>query len=112
VNIVFSNREAIVIGPTAGMRGDRGWRRSQIRLGKEVGSARVALAGRHVRTNAGTRSGGSAGHVGQNYTLTFFVVDEAVWNALPGVAKRKKVGDRAALIDQLWTAVEERLSGR
>jgi hypothetical protein len=34
------------------------------------------------------------------------VVDEAVWSALPGVAKRKKVGDRAALIDQLWTAVE------
>ena len=23
----------------------------------------------------------------------------ALWNALPGVAKRKKVGDRAALID-------------
>jgi hypothetical protein len=30
----------------------------------------------------------------------------ALWNALPGVAKRKKVGDRAALIDQLWTAIE------
>jgi hypothetical protein len=26
------------------MRGDRGWRRSQIRLGKEVGSARVSSA--------------------------------------------------------------------
>ena len=30
----------------------------------------------------------------------------ALWNALPGVAKRKKVGDRAALIDQLWSAIE------
>ena len=29
-----------------------------------------------------------------------------LWNALPGVEKRKKVGDRAALIDQLWTAIE------
>jgi hypothetical protein len=30
----------------------------------------------------------------------------ALWNALPGIEKRKKVGDRAALIDQLWTAIE------
>jgi hypothetical protein len=30
----------------------------------------------------------------------------ALWNALPGVEKRKKVGDRDALIDQLWSAVE------
>src|SRR5881394_2598719 len=30
----------------------------------------------------------------------------ALWNALPGVEKRKKVSDRAALIDQLWTAIE------
>ena len=30
----------------------------------------------------------------------------ALWNALPGVEKRKKVGDRAALIDQLWPAIE------
>src|SRR5215475_599419 len=30
----------------------------------------------------------------------------ALWNALPGVAKRTKVGDRAALIDQLWSAIE------
>jgi hypothetical protein len=30
----------------------------------------------------------------------------ALWNALPGVEKRKKVGDRTALIDQLWTAIE------
>ena len=30
----------------------------------------------------------------------------ALWNALPGVAKRKKVGDRTALIDQLWLAIE------
>ncbi|TMJ67029.1 MAG: hypothetical protein E6G83_08770 [Alphaproteobacteria bacterium] len=26
----------------------------------------------------------------------------ALWNALPGVEKRRKVGDRGALIDQLW----------
>src|SRR5438270_1463425 len=30
----------------------------------------------------------------------------ALWNALPGVEKRRKVGDRAALIDQLWAAIE------
>jgi hypothetical protein len=30
----------------------------------------------------------------------------ALWNALPGVEKRKKIGDRAALIDQLWAAIE------
>src|SRR6266550_3661807 len=30
----------------------------------------------------------------------------ALWNALPGVEKRKKVGDRAALIDELWSAIE------
>jgi len=30
----------------------------------------------------------------------------ALWNALPGIDKRKKVGDRAALIDQLWPAIE------
>jgi hypothetical protein len=30
----------------------------------------------------------------------------ALWNALPGVATRKKVGDRTALIDQLWSAIE------
>ena len=30
----------------------------------------------------------------------------ALWNALPNVAKRKKVGDRAALIDQLWRGIE------
>ena len=30
----------------------------------------------------------------------------ALWNALPGVEKRKKVGDRGALIDQLWSAIE------
>ena len=29
-----------------------------------------------------------------------------LWNALPGVEKRKKVGDRDALIDQLWSAIE------
>src|SRR5215468_5044 len=29
-----------------------------------------------------------------------------LWNALPGVEKRKNVGDRAALIDQLWSAIE------
>src|SRR5215475_11076451 len=30
----------------------------------------------------------------------------ALWNALPGVDKRKKVGDRHTLIDQLWSAIE------
>ena len=30
----------------------------------------------------------------------------ALWNALPGVEKRQKVGDRNALIDQLWSAIE------
>src|SRR5215471_5482937 len=29
----------------------------------------------------------------------------ALWNALPGVEKRRKLGDR--LIDQLWSAIEE-----
>jgi hypothetical protein len=30
----------------------------------------------------------------------------ALWNALPGAEKRRKVGDRAVLIDQLWSAIE------
>jgi Protein of unknown function (DUF3489) len=30
----------------------------------------------------------------------------ALWNALPDVERRKKVGDRGALIDQLWSAIE------
>ena len=30
----------------------------------------------------------------------------ALWNALPGVEKRRKVGDRAALIEQLWSAIK------
>jgi hypothetical protein len=30
----------------------------------------------------------------------------ALWNALPDVEKRRKVGDRDALIDQLWPAVD------
>jgi Protein of unknown function (DUF3489) len=30
----------------------------------------------------------------------------ALWNALPGVEKRRKVGDREVLIDQLWAAIE------
>ena len=30
----------------------------------------------------------------------------ALWNALPGVEKRKKVGDREMLIDELWSAIE------
>src|SRR5437764_15248237 len=30
----------------------------------------------------------------------------ALWNAMPDVEKRKKVGDRAALMDQLWSAIE------
>jgi len=30
----------------------------------------------------------------------------ALWNALPAVDKRRKVGDRDALINQLWLAIE------
>jgi hypothetical protein len=30
----------------------------------------------------------------------------ALWNALPGVEKRRKVGDRDALINELWSAIE------
>ena len=30
----------------------------------------------------------------------------ALWNALPSVDKRRKVGDRGALIVQLWSAIE------
>ena len=30
----------------------------------------------------------------------------ALWNALPGVDKRRTVGDRGALIDRLWPAIE------
>jgi hypothetical protein len=30
----------------------------------------------------------------------------ALWNALPDVEKRKKVGDRDALVDDLWSAIE------
>jgi len=30
----------------------------------------------------------------------------ALWNALPGAEKRRKVGDREALINQLWAAIE------
>src|ERR1700730_14847056 len=30
----------------------------------------------------------------------------AAWNALPGVEKRRKLGDRDALIEQLWSAIE------
>src|SRR5215469_16079183 len=30
----------------------------------------------------------------------------ALWNALPGGEKRRRVGDREALIDQLWLAIE------
>ena len=30
----------------------------------------------------------------------------ALWNALPGVEKRRKIGDREELIDQLWSAIE------
>ena len=29
-----------------------------------------------------------------------------LWNAMPGVEKRRKIGDRKALIDQLWSAIE------
>jgi hypothetical protein len=30
----------------------------------------------------------------------------ALWNALPGVEKRRKVGNRDALIDELWSVME------
>ena len=30
----------------------------------------------------------------------------ALWNALPDVEKRRNVGDRDVLIDQLWSAIE------
>ena len=30
----------------------------------------------------------------------------ALWNALPGAEKRRKVGDRDVLIDRLWSAIE------
>jgi hypothetical protein len=30
----------------------------------------------------------------------------ALWNALPGVVKRRKVGDRDGFINELWSAVE------
>jgi hypothetical protein len=30
----------------------------------------------------------------------------ALWNALPGVDKKRRVGDRETLIDQLWSAIE------
>jgi len=30
----------------------------------------------------------------------------ALWNALPDVEERKRVGDREALVDQLWLAIE------
>ena len=36
----------------------------------------------------------------------------ALWNALPGVDKKRKVGDREALIDQLWSAIERQSEPR
>src|SRR5215469_13161586 len=30
----------------------------------------------------------------------------ALWNALPGVEQRKRIGNREVLIDQLWSAIE------
>ena len=30
----------------------------------------------------------------------------ALWNALPSVEKRRKVGDRDAMINELWSAIE------
>ena len=36
----------------------------------------------------------------------------ALWNALPGVEKRRRVGDRAALIEQLWSAIEKAARSR
>jgi hypothetical protein len=31
----------------------------------------------------------------------------ALWNAMPGVEKRRNLGDREALVDQLWSALEK-----
>ena len=36
----------------------------------------------------------------------------ALWNALPGVEKRRKIGDREALIDELWSAIERQQEPR
>jgi len=44
--------------------------------------------------------GGTARHPAQRQAAL------ALWNALPGVNKRRRVGDRAALIEQLWSAIE------
>jgi hypothetical protein len=30
----------------------------------------------------------------------------ALWNALPDVERRRKIGDREALVGQLWSAIE------
>jgi hypothetical protein len=30
----------------------------------------------------------------------------ALWNSLPDIGKRKKVGDRDALVNELWSAIE------
>jgi hypothetical protein len=30
----------------------------------------------------------------------------ALWNALPGVERRRKIGDREVLVGQLWSAIE------
>ena len=30
----------------------------------------------------------------------------ALWNALPGVEQRKRIGNREVLIEQLWSAIE------
>ena len=30
----------------------------------------------------------------------------ALWNTLPGVEKRRRVGDRDGLVDELWSAIE------
>jgi hypothetical protein len=30
----------------------------------------------------------------------------ALWNALPGVERRRRIGDRNGLIDRLWSALE------
>jgi len=31
---------------------------------------------------------------------------QALWNALPGVEKRRRVGERDALFDELWSVIE------
>ena len=72
-------------------------------IGREQNQMRQHLSfrehftrGNARRTDAAAARDLTAGRV------DIVVVYLALWNALPGVEKRRKVGDRGALIDQLW----------